>query len=76
MTKKNLNCYLLFISQWNNIKIVRGSECFFPFSKIVKSDVLSQDLICRLLVRVNGISIHQNLRLCVDNQKQIKFLKI
>ena len=34
-----------------------------------------QDLLSRLVIE-NGISVHQNLSLDVDNRKQIKVLKI
>ena len=32
-----------------------------------------QDLVSRLIVNENGISVYQNLSLGVDNQKQIRF---
>ena len=36
---------------------------------------LIQDLISRVIVNDNGISVNQNVSLDVDNQKQIEFLK-
>ena len=47
----------------------------FPFSRILKSELLIQDLISRLIVNENKISIYQNPSLGVDNQKFIKFCK-
>ena len=46
---------------------------FLPFLKNFKSEFLVQDVISRLIVDVNGISIYQNIGLSTDNQKQIKF---
>ena len=50
--------------------------CFSSFFKILKSDFLIQDLLFRLIVNENGISMYQNLRLGVDNQKQVRFRKL
>ena len=47
-----------------------------PFLRISKSEFLIQDFISRIIVNENGISIHQNLSLGVDDQKQIKFWKL
>ena len=41
-----------------------------------KSEFLIQDLISRLIMNENGISINQNLSLDVGKQKQIKFWKL
>ena len=48
-------------------------SCFCPFLRIVKSELLIQDLIPRLIVNENGIYVYQNLSLGVDDQKQLKF---
>ena len=48
---------------------------FFTLSEDFKSEIQIQELVSRLTVYENGISIYQNPNLGVDNQKQIK-LKI
>ena len=42
-------------------------SCFLPFLKIFKSDFLIQDLISRLIMNQNEISIYQNLSFSIDN---------
>ena len=44
---------------------------FCPFLRIFKSEFLVQDLISRLIVKGNGISIRQNLSLGVNDQKEM-----
>ena len=46
---------------------------FLHFFRTFKSEFLIQELISRLIVNENGVSVHQNLGLDVDNQKLIKF---
>ena len=49
---------------------------FHPFFKILKSEFLIQDLLSRLIVNQNEISVCQNQSLGIDNQNQIKFWKL
>ena len=46
---------------------------FCPFLRIFKLEFLIQDLISRLIVNENEISIYQNLTLGVGKQKQSTF---
>ena len=45
-------------------------KLFLPFFKIVKAEFLIQDLISRLIVNQNKISIYDILNLGVENQKK------
>ena len=47
-----------------------------PFLRIFKSEFLIQDLLSRLIVNEDRISMFQSLSLGVENQKQIKFPKL
>ena len=49
---------------------------FFPFLKISRSEFRIQDLISRLTVNQNAISIYQNLSLGVGDHKTSQILKI
>ena len=49
---------------------------FLPFLSIFRSEFLIPDLISRLIVNKNVISVYRNLSWDVDNQKQIKSRKL
>ena len=49
---------------------------FYVLLRIFKSEFLIQDLISRLTVNKNEISIDRNLSLGVDNKKLIKICKL
>ena len=55
---------------------LRLIPCFLPFFDDFQIRVLIQDLISRLIVNKNRITIYQNLSLGVDDQKQLKVRKL
>ena len=66
-----------YFTAYSSSDLTKLIPCFFFLSGgIFKSEFLIQTLVYRQIVNKNVISMHQNLSLGVDKQRQIRFLEL